>query len=146
MPTAAKLSAAALFALVAFVSAQLFIPAMPQGSAIGYFREISTGIGLVVGWFFMGKRAGQGYAVSISAGIQSSLVLLFWVLLVFGSVAMYYKSVRMMYDGPMEAVLGVFDEMLTYAKMLAAPATPIALAVGGALAGMVIEWVDRRWS
>lgn len=146
MPTAAKLAAALLFAMVAFVSAQLFIPAMPEGSSVGYFREISTGLGLVVGWFFMGKRPGKGYSASMSAGLQSSLVLLFWVLLVFGSVAMYHKSVRMMYDGPMEAVLGIFDEMLKYAKLLVAPATPVALAVGGAVAGILTEWVNRRWN
>ena len=85
-------------------------------------------------------------AVIAAKEAESGITILFWVLLVFGTVTMIRKSLRMMYDGPMEAVLAVFNEMLAYGALLAAPATPVALALGGILGGMIVEWVSRRWS
>ena len=146
MPTAAKLTAAAVFAVVALISAHLYIPTLPEGSSTKYFREVSALIGLAVGWMTMGKLAGKGYSLAIGSGLRTSITILFWVLLVFGTVTMIRKSLRMMYDGPMEAVLAVFNEMLAYGALLAAPATPVALALGGILGGMIVEWVSRRWS
>ena len=146
MPTAAKLSAAAVFAIVALIAAQLYIPLLPEGSSIKYFREVSTVVGLLSGWFVMGRVAGMRYSDTMVLGLRASVIILLWVLLIFGSVTMIRKSMRMMYDGPMEAVQGVFSEMLVYGALLAAPATPIALVVGGILGGVIAEWVSRRWS
>ena len=49
MPTAAKLAAAVAFALVALLTAQLFIPYLPEGMQLGWFRPITAAIGFVVG-------------------------------------------------------------------------------------------------
>ncbi len=146
MPTAAKLTAAMIFAAVALASAQLYIPTLPEGSSVKYFREVSTLIGLAMGWMIMGKMAGRGYIGAIGSGVRTSITILFWVLLVFGFVTMIRKSMRMMYDGPTEAVLAVFKEMLGYGTLLAAPATPVALALGGVIGGLIVEWVSHRWS
>ena len=92
MPTAAKLSAAAVFAIVALIAAQLYIPLLPEGSSIKYFREVSTVVGLLSGWFVMGRVAGRGYSDAIGSGLRTSVTILFWVLLIFGSVTMIRKS------------------------------------------------------
>jgi hypothetical protein len=52
----------------------------------------------------------------------------------------------MLYDGPMEAVLGVFEIMLDYGRMMLQPDVLGVLAVGGILGGMLAEWAGRRWS
>lgn len=145
MPTAAKLAAAAAFAIVAAIAAHLFIPALPEGTPPGWLREVSAAIGLLCGWWIMGNRVGKGYGEAAGSGILTSALALFWVMLVFSIVTMVKRSMRMLYDGPMDAVIGVFDLMLDYGALLAAPATPVALILGGILGGWFTEWAGRRW-
>lgn len=145
MPTAAKLAAAAAFAIVAAIAAHLFIPALPEGTPPGWLREVSAAIGLLCGWWIMGNRVGKGYGEAAGSGILTSALSLFWVMLVFSIVTMVKRSMRMLYDGPMDAVIGVFDLMLDYGALLAAPATPAALILGGILGGWFTEWAGRRW-
>lgn len=146
MPTAAKLVAAVLFAIVGGLAAHLFIPALPQGMAVGYFREISAAIGFVCGWLIMGRAAGRGMSAAINSGIVTSVALLFWCMLGFSIFLMVKKSTRMMYDGPMDALLGIFDMMIEYGALLVQPATPVTLLVGGVIAGLLTEAAGKKWS
>lgn len=146
MPTASKLSAAVAFALVAALAAHLFIPALPEGTQTRWFRETSGFVGLLCGWWVMGNRTGRGYGEAAGSGMLTSGIILFWVLLIFAIVVMVRRSTKMLYDGPMEAVLAVFQLMMDYGKLLVEPATPVALVVGGIVGGWVAEWAGRRWS
>ena len=146
MPTAAKLTAAVAFALLAFIAADTFVKHLPEGTALGFFREITAAIGFVVGWIVMGALAGHGYREAIGHGIRTSITVVFWALLGFSIYFMIQKSMHMMYDGPMEAVLGIFDLMLEYGKKLVALDMAVVLFGGGALAGLVTEWAGKRWS
>ena len=151
MPTAAKLVAATIFALVAFLAAHLFIPALPEGTQVGRFREISAFLGAVCGWIVMGSLVSRGkgrensYLDAIGSGIRTSVVILFWGLMVFSIYEMLQRSVRMLYDGPMEALLGILELMYDYGKLLQMPNTPIALVSGGIVGGIFSEWAARRW-
>lgn len=146
MPTAPKLFSAVLFALVAGLAAHLFIPVLPEGTQIKMFRELSAVIGFFCGWFIMGPATGRGMVEAINRGIVTSVSVLFWCLLLFSIYVMVRKSTRMMYDGPMDAVLGVFELMLEYGILLKHPATPAVLLAGGVLGGMMAEAVGRRWN
>lgn len=146
MPTAAKIVAAVMFALVTAIAAHLFIPALPEGTQVKGFREISAAVGFIVGWRVMGTLHGKGYGEAAGTGIRTSVTILFWLLLGFSIYTMVLRSTKMLYDGPMEAVLAVFDLMLYHGKFLIEPATPIALLVGGVIGGVVTEWAGRRWS
>jgi hypothetical protein len=145
MPTASKFFAAIFFAGVAAFAAHLFIPMLPEGSQTNLFRELSAGIGFACGWFIMGQRIGTGVADAVNRGLVTSISMLFWCLLLFSILQMVRKSTRLMYDGPMDAVLGIFDIMLEYGALLKGPATPLALAAGGVLGGILTEAVGRRW-
>ena len=146
MPTAPKLIAAVFFALLAALAAHLFIPVLPEGTQIKLFRELSAAIGLLCGWFIMGRSTGRGMVEAVNRGLVTSVAIVFWCLLAFSIYFMVRKSTRMMYDGPMDAVLGVLELMLEYGTLLKHPATPIALVAGGVLGGMLTEAVSRRWS
>ena len=146
MPTASKLVAAVVFAIVAAIAAHLFIPALPEGTLVKGFREASAAVGFICGWRVMGTLTGRGYREAAGSGIRTSVTILFWVLLGFSIYEMVQRSTKMLYDGPMEALVGVFDLMLGYGKLLAQPATPVALLVGGIIGGWMAEWAGRRWS
>jgi hypothetical protein len=145
MPTTAKLVAAAFFAVIGWLAANAHIPALGENAAIGYFREISALIGLVVGWSVMGSLVGQGYADAVGSGLRTSVTLAFFALLIFSTVLMFRETTRMTYDGPMEAVLGVFELMLEHGRKMLTPGVLGVLVVGGALGGVLTEWAARRW-
>ena len=146
MPTASKLVAAVAYALLGFLAAQTFAKYLPEGTPLGYFREITAAIGFITGWLVMGKLTRKGYREAINAGLVTALILVFWALLAFSLYFMLKKSMRMMYDGPMEAVLGVFQLMFDYGKMLLVPDMLGVILVGGIVAGLVCEWAGKRWS
>ncbi|MDZ4311499.1 MAG: TrgA family protein [Cypionkella sp.] len=146
MPTASKLVAAIAYALLGFVAAQTFVKYLPEGTPLGYFREITAAIGFAVGWLVMGKLTRKGYREAINSGLVTALILVFWALLAFSVYFMLKKSTRMMYDGPMEAVVGIFQLMFDYGKMLVVPDMLGVILVGGVLAGLITEWAGKRWS
>lgn len=146
MPTASKLVAAVAFALLGFIAAATFVKHLPEGTPLGYFKEITAAIGFVVGWLVMGKLTRKGYREAVSSGLMTSVVMVFWVLLAFALYFMLKKSTRMMYDGPMEAVLGIFQLMFDYGRMLLVPDMLGVILIGGIAAGLITEWAGKRWS
>ena len=145
MPTAAKLAAALLFALVAFAAAQAVMALFPEGSQFGSFALICAGIGALVGWRVMGPRAGKGMSAAVGAGIATSFVVVFWAIFIFAADQMLKNSIRTHYDGPFDAILGGFGIAADYAATLFEPVILGVLLVGGAVSGLVVEWVSRRW-
>lgn len=146
MPTAAKLVAAVIFAAVAWLAARAFVPSLPEGTQIGYMPEMCAALGLVIGWLVMGGLVGKGYVEAVGFGIRTSVTILFWATLGFAIYEMILRSTKMMYDGPMQALLGVFDLMIYYGKMMGSPEFIGVLLVGGVLGGVASEWAGRRWS
>lgn len=146
MPTASKLVAATAYAVLGLIAALTFVKYLPDGMPRGYFFEITAAIGFIVGWLVMGKLTRKGYREAINSGLVTALILVFWALLAFSLYFMLKKSMRMMYDGPMEAVLGVFQLMFDYGKLLLVPDMLGVILVGGIMAGMITEWAGKRWS
>ncbi|GAB1363017.1 tellurite resistance protein TrgA [Rhodobacter sp.] len=145
MPTTAKLVAAVLFALIGWLAANAHVPALGEGAAVGRFRELTALIGVIVGWRTMGSLVGGSYSDAIGAGLRTSATLVFFALLLFSTWLMYGQTEKMAYDGPMDAVLGVFDFMLEHARKMLTPGVLGVLVVGGALAGVLTESAARRW-
>lgn len=146
MPTAAKLAGAVIFAIIGFIAVMLYLPHLPQELPYGRLREYAAGLGFIIGWAVMGRLAGHGYTEAIGSGIRTSVTLAFWALLVFAIQLMIKRSYKMMYDGPMEAVIGVFALMLEYGRAFWAFDILAWLFVGGAVGGLAVEWVRKRWS
>ncbi len=145
MPTGAKLMAALSFAIVGWIVANVYVPTLPSGSTVGFFRELVGVIGAIVGWKVMGGSVGKGYGAAIGTGWKTVIVLVFFALLLFSIREMVILSMKMRYDGPMDAVLGVFELMLAKAQLLLAPSVMVAMVVGGAIAGLLSENASRRW-
>ncbi len=145
MPTAAKLTAAVIFAILGFFAVQLYLPHLPQELPVGLLRESAAVLGIIIGWRVMGRLAGRGYTEAVGSGIRTSVALVFWALLLFAIHLMIKRAFKMMYEGPMEAVIGVFSLMLEYGRALWAADVLALLLLGGALGGIVTEWAGKRW-
>ncbi len=145
MPTAAKLVAAAAFALLAFFAAEIFKPYMPEGTQFGLLSPVSALIGLLSGWMVMGALAGQGWVPAINNGVRTSLTAVFFALVIFSIEEMIQIAMRKLYDGPGDAILGAFKLASEFAVMLLTPEMLILLIGGGALCGLFTEWTARRW-
>jgi hypothetical protein len=146
MPTAAKLVAAVVFAIVGWIAANVFVPVLGEGIDVGAFRELVGALGLVVGWRVMGRSAGQGYQRAIGTGLKTVIVLVFFTLLLFSTYEMVQLSMKMRYEGPMDAVLDVFSLMLEQGLKMLVPGVILVLAVGGVIGGILTEKASKRWS
>lgn len=146
MPTAARLVAALLFAMVGFFTAEIYKPLYPFEAQWGIFTPVSAGIGLLSGWFVSGKHAGRGMRAAMGNGLRTSFVMVFFAMIIFSVEAMLGRSMMKLYDGIFQAILGTFDFVLQYGATLLHPEPLIVLIIGGMLAGAATEWAARRWS
>lgn len=146
MPTGAKATAALAFAVVGFVVANAYIPLMPDAGADRNYREISAAIGAIIGWQVMGPAVGKGYVDAAANGIKTVIVLVFYALLALGIYEMLQESVKMRYEGPLEAIVDIFARMLDRAPPLASMSVLIPMVLGGIIGGVLAENASRRWT
>lgn len=145
MPTAAKLFAGFAFAVLAFFTAEVFKPHMPEGTQFGSFSFVSALIGLVAGWRVMGPEAGRGNGAAVNSGIKTSAVMVGLAVVIFSTYEMFLRAFRPEYKGPMEAIVAIFEIGVDYLHAMLAWDVVVLLVAGGALAGLLSEWAARRW-
>lgn len=146
MPTAAKLVAAICFAFFGAIAASVVKPALPEGTQFGYFVPICAAVGLLNGWFVMGRLTGHGYRDAMGSGLRTAITCVVWALVLFSVYQMVLNSMRPgRYEGPMEALTAAFGQMLDYGKVLLTPAILGTFVLGGLIAGAITEWAGRRW-
>ncbi len=145
MPTAAKLFAAFAMTVVAFFTAQVFMPHMEEGTQFGAFVPVSALIGLVCGWRILGRETGGGMWQAANAGMKAAAITAALGLFIFSTEEMIVLAFRRSYDGPLEAVIGILSLGLDFVQKMLVPDVLIVLFGGGALAGCLSEWAARRW-
>lgn len=146
MPTAAKLVAALCFAAVGWLAANAHVPALGENASVGLFRELTALIGLIAGWRVLGNRVGHGTGEAVGAGLLTSVVLVFFALLLFAVYVMFQRALTAQpYDGPMDAVLGVFEIMMDQGRKMLTVGVLGVLVLGGLLGGAAAEWARKRW-
>jgi hypothetical protein len=145
MPTGAKAVAAISFAVVGWITANAYVPNMPEAETVGYFREFTAFLGALAGWRVMGTSVGKGYVRAVGSGWKTAIVMVFLALLLFGIYEMLQKSVKMHYEGPLDATLDVLMRMLDRSRPMLSVGVILALGLGGGLAGLLSENASRRW-
>ncbi|PTQ75172.1 TrgA family protein [Celeribacter persicus] len=146
MPTAAKLVAALWFALLAWFSAELVKPYLPEGTQFGLFSYITGVIGLLTGWIFLGKRAGDTMAAALSYGVSASVILTFWAIFYFSFETMIHRALDKRYGGPTEALMAMVDLMRDNGLLILKWDVLIVLIAGGFFGGWLTEKAARTWS
>jgi hypothetical protein len=145
LPTASKLMAAVCFAVVGWIMANYYAMNMPDASAAGPIREGAAVIGLFVGWAVMGPSAGKGYVEAAGAGIKTAFVLAVVALFMLALREMLQNSVKMRYEGALDAILDVFQVMAQRSHGLLSLGVFGTILVGGIAAGLLTENAGRRW-
>lgn len=145
MPTAARLTAALVFAALAFFAAEVYKPGLPPETQWGRFTLFSAVIGLFCGWRTMGPLAGRGYGAALSSGLRTSATIVFYAILLFSIYEMVLQALRNLYDGVFSAIVGTIDIILVHGAALLRPEPLIVLILGGMAGGLVVEWAGRQW-
>ena len=144
MPTAGRLFAAIAFAVLGAYLALIVSPLFQEGKQPSYWWPLCVATGVWSGCVVVGKRAGRGWSAAIGNGLTGVFALLFWVLFIISSADMIAKSLRRLYDGPVEAVVNVFQIIMDYVLEFGSVELAIQLLIGGAIGGLFAEFFARR--
>ena len=145
MPTAAKLIAALAFAALAWVASDMVVPLLDEGTPVGRLHVVNAGIGALMGWRVMGPRVGDGVVRAFGVGVSTVAATLFWCLLAWGGQVMLKNSTRMLYDGPVDALLDMANQMVEYLLLVSTVPIMATLLVGALIGAAVTELAARRW-
>lgn len=145
MPTGAKLIAAISFAVVGWVLANYYAQNMPDASAAGPIREGAAVVGAFVGWMVMGPSVGKSYVDAAGAGIKTAVVLAVVALFLLSLREMIDNSVKMRYDGALDAIVDVFQTMAKRSEALLSLGVFGTILLGGIIGGVLSENAGRRW-
>ncbi len=145
MPSAAKLVAAIGLAILAFIVSGMIIPLLPENTDVGYFPFINIILGVLCGWFVMGKRAGRGVTAAINNGFTGMVSLVFWALFVQGCYEMIRLAMRNRYSDAFESIIAIFKIMIEHGMILMDVWIIVTLIVGGVITGLLTENAWRRW-
>ena len=145
MPTAGRLAGAISFLILGLALAFIAMPLFEEGKMPSWWFPLAGAAGLWTGWVVVGTRTGNGWAAGIGNGITGVVALVFWIMFLFSFFEMIKKSMRNSYDGPMDAVMNVFELMYKNAIQLFNIEMGIAMVVGGLLAGLFSEFFGKRF-
>ena len=145
MPSAANLFAAIILSVVALMVSSFIPPLLPEGTDMGNFFLVNFGLGLLVGWFSVGRRTGRGWIAGINAGITGAVLLVLWGLFVQAANEMTRLAMRNRYDNAFEALTAIFEIMVEWGLLMMTAPILITLAIGGVVTGLVAESAAQRW-
>ncbi|MEM6577981.1 MAG: TrgA family protein [Pseudomonadota bacterium] len=146
MPTTGKGVAAILLAIVAWFASEMYRPLMPEGTDFGWFNEVNVVLAILSGWIVIGTRLNRSYSDAIGAGLTGVAALVFWAVMLQAFNEMLRLALERRYDGPVEALVAVFELALDYAVNLLHAPLLILLIGGGIVIGIICEFTARRFS
>ncbi|PUB11313.1 TrgA family protein [Yoonia sediminilitoris] len=145
MPTAGRLAAATAFFIYGWYIALAASPFFLEGIAPGYLIPLSIGIAVLCGWMVVGSRAGRGYVAAVGHGLTGAFAYSLWMIFLMSFEDMIARSLRRLYDGPMEALVGVFDLMLQLGNDLFDINLILSVAIGGIVCALFAEYFAKRY-
>lgn len=146
MLTASRVVAGVVFAIVTWFACEFVKFNFPEDTNSGLFSELSAALAFVLAWRIAGPNQRLGYKAAISNGLTTSVAIVICVTFLHSGIEMIRKSMKMHYDGPMDAIVGMF-KLAGENAMIAATQNPIlTMVIGGVIGGIAVEWSSRRWN
>ena len=145
MLTAGRLIGAGCFAILGACIAYTTSPLFEEGQQPSFWYALCIFAGAWAGWVVVGGRSGNGYASSVGVSLTGVVAQSFWILFILSGYEMIGKSMRRSYDGPIEAVVNVFEILGLYLLRFATVDLITLLVVGALAAGLFTEFFARRY-
>jgi hypothetical protein len=145
MPTTGRLAGAVFYAALGVLLAFFLVPFFEESRSPRYWYPLCVIVGVMVGWFIVGSRSGQGTGAAFGTAITGAIALVFWVLFLLSGYDTIQVSMRGRFSGPMEAVINVFTFMVDYGKMFYSPMNLFVCLGGGIIAGLLTDAVGSRY-
>jgi hypothetical protein len=146
MPTAGRLAGAVIFALFGWYLGGIMSPFFPNERPPDYIIQLCALVGLFIGWKVCGSRAGQGYRLAVSNGLTSTGAFAFVVLGALAFNEMLNNAMRNRYDGPMDAIVGMFGLMLEQGQRFLDIPFLTTVVVGGIICAFIAEFFGKRFT
>jgi len=146
MPTAGKLVSAIGLAGVTWYATLIVKGIWPVEESFGLFSPFVAAVGLVMGWRVTGTRLGRGYMAGAGAGLTGLFAVLFWAFFLLSFYEMIGRSLDLRYKGPVEAIMGMFQIAMEYARNVYYWPLIGVLVIGAMVVGLVAEFAARRWA
>ncbi|MEH6646285.1 TrgA family protein [Sulfitobacter sp.] len=145
MPTAARLVAGILLAVLGWILSDLIRPLLPDGTDFGWFNFVNAFLGLCIGWVVMGRRAGRGVVSAINNGVTGVAVLFIYGIAVHSCYEMFRLALLNRYDSPMEAITAIFLIASEFGLMIATFPVIITATIGALVVGLLTDSAAKRW-
>ncbi|MFT7108228.1 MAG: hypothetical protein ACJAVT_002763 [Yoonia sp.] len=146
MPTAGRLAGAIIFALFGWYMAEISARFFPDEIAPDFWIPGAAIISLLIGWRVCGIRAGRGYNPAVGIGLTASAAMAFCLIFALAFMRMIDNAMRLRYNGPMDAVVNIFVEMLEYGTYFYDLQLIATLLIGGVVCAWVTEFFGQRFS
>lgn len=145
MPTAPKMVAGLLLAVLAFVASEMIKPLMPDSTVFGRFSEFNALIGFITGWRVIGSRVGRGSTSAMSNGLTGTAAMVFVCLSVHAVNAMTEDSFNRKFSSVFEAFNAAIEYFIEYGAYLISPNLLGLFFLGAIIAGMAAEISSHYW-
>ena len=147
MPTMAKLFSAIMMAVLGWIGADTVGAHLPEEVQQAMLRPITAFLGLIIGWRFLGRRVGRNWRTAIGFGLSSVVFLVVAGVFTFSVLEMLKRALRKTYEGPVDAIEGVFEIAADFGRDYLPHADVVTTGIiGGIVVGIVAEFIARRWS
>lgn len=145
MPTGAKLLGAILFAITGALAAWIGIPGLPDGRQPGLLIPIATLSGVYFGWTLAGARVGNTLRQSLVLSLRTIVLMFVSTMFLIAGEEAYQRSIKLRYDGPVEAVTDIANLMIYFGEMAVQPAVLTVMGLGIVIGAVFVSWAGRVW-
>ena len=118
MPTMGKFVAAICMVASAWFISGMFKATLPEGTQTGLLAPINMVIAAILGWFMVGRRAGNGVKAAFGISITCLLATTFWCLMFWALYEMIVNATRLRYKGPMEGITDMMSIAIEHGARL----------------------------
>lgn len=143
MPTGAKLFGAIIFCLTGALAAWIGIPGLPDERAPGVLVPLSALTGIWFGWRLAGAHAGRSLRRSFALSVRTVTLMMLTTLFLIAGEEAYQRSIKLRYDGPIEAVTDIANLMLFFGAMAIQGPVFTVLGLGVLIGTVFVRWAGR---
>lgn len=146
MPTGAKLIGAVIFCLTGWIAATISVPGLPDEREPGLLVPIAALTGLVFGWGLVGTHVGTTLRQSFGLSVRTVAMMLLTTLFLIAGEEAYQRSIKLRYDGPVEAVTDIAALMLFFGQMALQGPVFVVLGIGIVIGTILVRWAGRAFA